>query len=34
VERAGNVFVPRRDSFVYRVLAIRVALVLRIIQNG
>ena len=34
VERAGNVFVPRRDSFVYRVVAIRVALVLRIIQNG
>jgi hypothetical protein len=34
VERAGNVFVPRRDSFVYRVVAIRVALVPRIIQNA
>jgi hypothetical protein len=29
VERTGNVFVPGRDSFVYRVVVIRVALILK-----
>ena len=27
VERAGNVFVPRQVSFVYRVVVVRVALI-------
>jgi hypothetical protein len=29
VERTGNVFVPGRDCFVYRVVVIRVALILK-----
>jgi len=34
VERAGNVFVPRRDSFVYRVVVIRLALILKPVDKS
>jgi len=34
VERAGNVFVLRRDSFVYRVVVIRVALILKPVDKS